>query len=233
MATSNMTRGVATGPARWGLWLITVAGLLIAAIFTYWTAAVGELKPATDPQTFADYATSIGGLGSGIAYLVGIVLLLFGVLSLYGVVAGDRERVLALAGLVLQVASLSALLAALGAAALGGAIVAALYEGGQTGVAPALVKFNGGTFGAPILAAFLVGAALALLGAISTGIAVWRSGTLPRWSAIVFGLGFVLFAASVPLITSLGGILLAIASVGMARALAREAPAGALEVRPA
>ncbi len=232
MATSDVTRGAVGAPVRWGLWLIAVAGILCTAIFTYWMTA-GDLNPETDPKKFADYATSIGSIGSNVAYLVGIVLLLFGVLALYGMLAGGREHSLALAGLVLHVASLCTLLAGLGGAIFGQAVVAGLYEEGNTGVAPALVKLNGGTFGTAILVAFLVAVVLAVLGAIATGIAIWRSRALPRWSAVVFGLGFVLFAGSAPLITHLGGILLAIASIWVVRSLAQEAPAAALEARTA
>jgi hypothetical protein len=227
VATSDVTRGAVGAPVRWGLWLIAVAGILCTAIFTYWMTA-GDLNPETDPKKFADYATSIGSIGRNVAYLVGI-----GVLALYGMLAGGREHSLALAGLVLHVASLCTLLAGLGGAIFGQAVVAGLYEEGNTGVAPALVKLNGGTFGTAILVAFLVAVVLAVLGAIATGIAIWRSGALPRWSAVVFGLGFVLFAGSAPLITHLGGILLAIASIWMVRSLAQEAPAAALEARTA
>lgn len=231
MATADLTRGVASGPIRWGLRLIAVAGLLFTGIFAYWMT-VGDLNPETDPKAYADYATSIGGLGSGVAYLVAILLLLLGVLALYGVLASGQHHRLALVGLVLNMASLSAVIAAVSALTLAGAVVASLYAEGQTGVAPALVKLSGGTVGTAILAAFLVAVALALPGVIVTGIAIWRSGMLPRWTAIVFGLGFVLFAASIPFLTMPGGLLLVIASIGMARSLEHAAPRGAVEARP-
>lgn len=232
MATADVTRDMASGPIRWGLWLLAAGGILCTAIFTYWMTQ-GNLDPATDPQRYAADATSVGTLGSNVAYLVGLVLLLLGVIALYGLLAGGQHRSLALAGLVLNVASLSALLAGLGAGILGGAVVASLYQEGQTGVAPALVKLSGGTFGTPILIALGVAVALAILGAIATGLALWRDGTLPKWTAVVFGLGFVLFTTSFPGPTHLGGILLAIAGIGLVRSLERVAPAGAMEARPA
>ena len=40
---------------------------------------------------------------------------------------------------------------------------------------------------------FVVGLLLLAIGAILVAIAVWRSGTLSRWSGIPFALGFVLY----------------------------------------
>lgn len=40
---------------------------------------------------------------------------------------------------------------------------------------------------------FAVGLTLLAVSAILTAVAVWRSGTLPRWSGVLFGVGFALF----------------------------------------
>lgn len=126
---------------------------------------------------------------------------------------------------------MAALLAAFGAAALGGAIVADSYLHGNTGAADAMQKLQGGSFGAAIQNAFGVAYVLALVGAIAFGVAIWRSGTLPRWTAIVFGIGFMLVALSFPVATTLGGVLLVVSGVAIVRASGREAVAG--ETAPA
>jgi hypothetical protein len=219
-------------PVRAGLWLLGAAGLVCTAIFVDWMVAGGP-SPETDPQAFADYSTSLSGVGSGLVYLVGLVLLLFGVLALYSVLAHGSQRRLALAGLVAQVTGICALLAALGASVLAVAVVGKLYQQGQTGVVPALDKFQGGSFDTVILFVLLSGLVLSLLGAIASGVALWHSGAFPKWLAVAFGLGLALFATSAPPFTMIGGVLLAVVSFGLQRALRAEAPAAALEARHA
>jgi hypothetical protein len=73
---------------------------------------------------------------------------------------------------------------------------------------------------------FGVGLILIAVAAIVAGVAVWRSGALPRWSAVVFAVGFALYLPQFfgPAAVRVGhGVLVAIGSLWLAAALWRAA----------
>lgn len=203
-------------PIRAGVWLIPVGGVVPAAVFTYF------MTTPTDTKGAAEASTSFAGLASGFLYLLALVGLILGLVSLYGSLAGGPSGGPALAGLVLSVVSIGLLLAAFGAAILAGAVASDVYLSGDTGASDVIDKLSGGTFGRAILMTFIAASVIGLAGASAFGVAIWRSGTLPKWSAILYALGFVLLVASVPIVTHVGGILLAIGGVWIARTIGRE-----------
>ena len=77
-----------------------------------------------------------------------------------------------------------------------------------------------------LIAAIIAG----LLGAVAFGVAIWRSGTLPKWSGVLFALGFVLLVGSAPIVSQLGGILLLVGGGWIARTIGQ---AGATSARTA
>ncbi len=219
-----MTRGsgwaAPSTAIRRGLWLLPLGAIVPVVIFTIWLAIPSDLD--TDPRAAAAAAAGPLGLVTGGVYLLALVALLFGVQALYGWLAPGPARTWALAGLAFGVTSLGLLLAAFGAFILGGAIVAATYLSGAPGSLEALRQLSGGGFGPPVLAAFVAGALLGVAYGLANGVALWRAG-LPRWVPVTFGLGFALFALSAPIVSHLGGLLLAIAGGWIARAAGRPA----------
>jgi hypothetical protein len=84
-----------------------------------------------------------------------------------------------------------------------------------------LAKLSGGDFGRAVLAVLLAAIILGLLGAVANGVAIWRSGTLPKWAGVLVAAGFVLLVASTPIVSQLGGILLALGGGWIARTAGR------------
>ncbi|HEX5504169.1 MAG TPA: hypothetical protein VFW96_16205 [Thermomicrobiales bacterium] len=232
MVSSHSLEAGPGAATRRGLWLLPLAGIILAVVTLLWLV---PLPGATANATLADQARMMASplvlIVFGWLYFVGLIVLILGLQALYGVLAAGHGRAWALGGLALGVAGAAVLLAAFGAVALGGAVVAGSYLGGNTGAADAMQHLQGGSFGAAVMQALVVAIILAVAGAIAEGVAIWRSGTLPRWAAIVFGVGLVLVAASTPLVTTLGGLLLLASGVAIARATGREAIAG--EAAPA
>jgi hypothetical protein len=120
-----------------------------------------------------------------------------------------------------------------GVLTLGSAVVAQMYNAGNTNALSVLHKFEGGNLAGLLNSVFGAGVLLALLASIAYGIAIWRAGVFPKWSAIVFGIGFVLLASSAPFSSLPGGIIMAVACFIMARSLGRHSVAAdATRVQP-
>jgi hypothetical protein len=160
-------------------------------------------------------------------YILIVAGLILSLVSLYSVVTADTGEQWALGGLVAGALSGLLVMADWGALALGTIAVADAYKDGNTGVAPALKYLEGGELPSQLDAIFGVAAVLALISAILFAIPMWRSRIFPRWVVIAFGLGLILFAASIPIVSHLGGICLAVSGFTMARALGHD------EVAPA
>lgn len=216
MVSTGTVQSIPRAHLRWGIWLLLPAGLIPALIFTLWMSGP---DPSSDLRRSAEMMAGPLGLGTTFAYIVALIALLLGLQALYGWLAGGPMAGWALAGLVLGVASVALLVAGFSTGGLGAAVVADLYLSGKTGVGDAFASLSGGSFGWPILMAFTAAIVLAIPAAIAYGVAIWRTASLPRWSAVLFSLGFILVAASFPIATQLGGVLLAVAGVWMARAL--------------
>jgi hypothetical protein len=229
MIAPQSTLSVPAAPIRWGAWLIPVAGIVPTIVFTLWMVGKNP-NPDTDPKGAADAATGALGLGGGIVYILATIALLFGLFALYGCLASGRTGTAALAGLVLSVLSVGLLLAGLGAFVLGSAVAADVYRSGDAGASGVVAKLSGGSFGRAVLVAFIAAIVLGLAGAVAFGAAIWRSGTLPRWSGVLYALGFGLLVGSAPIVSQLGGILLLVGGGWIARTLGR---AGATRTRSA
>jgi hypothetical protein len=184
----------------------------------------------TDPKGAADAATSVISLGGGVVYILATIALLFGVMALYGWLAAGRTGGAALVGLVLSIVSVGLLLAGLGAFTLASAVAADVYRSGDAGASAVLAKLSGGNFGKAILADLIVAIVLGLAGAVVNGVAIWRSGTLPRWSGVLYAAGFALLVGSAPIVSQVGGILLLIGGIWIARTISGQT---ATATRPA
>jgi hypothetical protein len=217
---------VPSAPVRWGAWLLPIAAILPVIFFT-----IGMIGPNpdvdTDPKGAADAAANAGAVGGGIVYMLAAVALILGLMALYVWLATGRTGRAALAGLVLSVVSVGLLLAGLGAAFLAAAIAANVYLSGDAGASAVLAKLSGGNFGTAVLVDFIATMVVGLIGGVANGVAIWRSGTLPKWAGVLYAAGFALMMASAPIVTQLGGVLLVIGGVWIARTISQtDATAG-------
>ncbi len=202
---------------RWGGWAMAVAGLLTGAIFGYWMMGPDA---AEDLPGAAAAAVNPFTIASGAIYLVALIVLLLGLVGLHAWLSRGPVGRWATIGLVSSVAAVGLLLAVFGAGVLAAPVVADVYFAGHSEALDALLPLSGGHFSPRILAYFGLAVVLAMVGAIADGVAIWRSGTLPRWAAIPFGLGLLLVALSSPVVTTIGGLLLIVAGVWLTRSVA-------------
>jgi hypothetical protein len=172
----------ATGWIRVGLFALPVYGLLTAY-------ATLEPQPdqASDPDGWARFVSSTSYLaGHVIGNVLGTTLAIFGTFALGAFLATSRAPRLALSGMVLAVAghilfTVPGAISTFATPAIGTA-----YLAGNRDVMA--LEFP------PVMTAILVlGLLLAVVGNTILGVAIWRSGTLPRWAGVIWIVGTLIF----------------------------------------
>jgi hypothetical protein len=174
---------------RFGVLALPVYGLLVLL-----STLSHQPDYRTDFLAYAEYVTTTGFLVSHlVGSILGTTIGLFGVLALGAVLAATRVRRLALRGLVLSVAGMAFIMTLFGAATFAQPAIGGAYLAGQQ----AAVAINSDLYGAPAVVVGLTGGLLYSAGAALLGVALWRIGTLPRWTG-------PLYALAVPLISIIG-----------------------------
>ncbi len=204
-----------TSPAaswiRVGLIALPVYGVILAV-----TTIQPQPDQVTDPEGWAQFVSSRSYLIEHVASnVVGTVLVVFGTFALGTLLARSRAPRLALWGMVLSVASyllftVPGVLSTFATPAIGSA-----YLAGNRDVMT--LEFS------PVATMVVVLALLlAVVGNVILAVAIWRSGTLPKWAGVLWGAGsliFYLLGAALGMATTgaslptqpVGGALLAVA----------------------
>jgi hypothetical protein len=166
------------------------AGLIALPVYGLITA-VTTIKPqpdqVTDPEGWARFVSSTTYLIEHLASnVLGTALLIFGTFALGALLAGSRAPRLALWGMVLSVASnvlftVPGTISTFATPAIGSSYLAGNREVMRVEFSPVLTA---------IVALALL---LAVIGNVILAVAIWRSGTLPKWSGVLWAAGSVIF----------------------------------------
>jgi len=197
---------------RPGLYALPAAGILTAIP---WIFILRQPAAKTDPEGFARFVTSIGGGVGGYLYIAGFVCLLLGLFALYGHLARTRASGWAAAGLFVSVVVIALSLATIGTLSVGARVLADAFLNGDKSVSTGLVLMSGE--GGRIMSAIELCTDLSVIGAIAFAVAVWRSGSLPRWAGILLAPGLVLSMTLSPGVAWAGAVLLVISGVWLSR----------------
>lgn len=177
-----MRQTPAAGWIRAGLFALPVYGLLTAY-------ATLEPQPdqVSDPDGWARFVSSTSYLASHIVgNVLGTTLAIFGTFALGAFLVTSRAPRLALSGMVLAVTghilfTVPGAISTFATPAIGTA-----YLAGNRDVMA--LEFP------PVMTAILaLGLLLAVVGNTILGIAIWRSGTLPRWAGLIWLVGTLIF----------------------------------------
>jgi hypothetical protein len=195
---------MATERVRLGALALAVAGVLFVLY-----PAIRPYSDETSLQGAAAFASN-AWIVAHILAMLGFVLVALGLLALYRTLRVTPAEGLAFLALVSTWIGVGLTLPYYGAEAFG------LHVLGQEAIrqqnAAVLGLANDIRYG-PGIYLFGVGLLLEGIGAILAAAAVWRSGALPRWSGIPFGLAFALyipqFFASPPIRVAHGGLVTA------------------------
>lgn len=215
-----------TDLVRRGIYALPAAGILTAMP---WVFMLGSASGPTGTAEYARGLTSTTHEVVGDLYLAGFICLLFGLLALYGQLAGSRGSSWAAGGLIASVVAISLVMQVLSIFGLASAVLGDVYLAGHKDVSAAMVLFSGGTLSRRIDNYLGLLMLLSLLGAIANAVAVWRSRVLPKWAGVVVGVGVVLSLNLSPGISWVGALCLVIGGVGLARragAASAVSPAG-------
>ncbi|HEX6758580.1 MAG TPA: hypothetical protein VF086_09250 [Propionibacteriaceae bacterium] len=172
----------AVGWIRVGLFALPVYGLL---------TAYATLKPqpnqVSDPDGWARFVSSTSYLVGHVAgNVLGTALAIFGTFALGAFLVTSRAPRLALSGMVLAVAghilfTVPGAISTFATPAIGTA-----YLAGNRDVMA--LEFS------PVMTAILaLGLLLAVTGNTILGVAIWRSGTLPRWAGVIWVVATLIF----------------------------------------
>jgi hypothetical protein len=232
MSTPNITRWIDI--TRWiGIGLL---GLPLYGVLTFWSSLDPQPDPDTQLRAWARFVTTnyyvIGHLFGSI---LGLVFLIFGTFALGAYLTRSRAPRLGLWAMVVTVLGSALFLPLVGISTF------AVPEEGQA-VLAGLEEFEALPDIFANTVAGLTGLVVILLGFVGNilvGVAVWRSGTLPRWAGALWAGANVLMylslmygqtigPASTPFTVPLGAVVLVISGAWMALSVLSR-PSGAQE----
>ena len=220
MSAPNITKWITIG----------LLGLPLYGALTF----LASLNPQPDPNTHYDawarfVTTDFYVLKHLFVSILGIILVIFGTFALGAYLARSRAGRLGLVAMVITVLGTALFLT------VGGVSTFAVPEQGQMQVLgieeyrdmPDILAET------VMMATFGVGFLLMVVGNVLLGVAVWRSGTLPRWAGVLWAVGSALpvlgmmyallpiGADSTPLTVPAGAVLLVISGAWMAYSVLR------------
>ncbi|MHB8588273.1 MAG: hypothetical protein ACYDA0_05380 [Candidatus Dormibacteraceae bacterium] len=208
---------------RRGINALPAAGILTAVP---WVFLLGKASPKTDPMGYAQSVTSTENAVAGYLYLSGLICLMFGLLALYGYLTRTRASSWAAGGMIVSVLGIALALPVFGIVGLADAVLGDVYLAGHKDVAAAMLLLSGGNFSGRVNGYFGVFVVVSLIGAILYAVAVWKSGSLPKWAGIIVAAGFVLSMTLSPVVAWVGALCLVVGGVWLARSVSQAASAG-------
>lgn len=204
------------GIGRWAVWALPVWALMLL---------LGTLTHQPDPQTdmagFSAYVTTSSFLLSHLLNsILGAAIGSVGVLGLLIVLADTRAARLGAVGAMTTVVGNSVTTAVFGAAAFAQPAIGHLFlrRGGD-----ALALYND-VYSAPLFATAVAGLLFFIVGGICVGVAVIRSGALPRWAGYAYAVAapsFVLSNFLLPAGQPVAAAALVVSTLGLAVSVAR------------
>ena len=216
------------GWIRIGVWALPVYGLL-----TFWATLTHEPDRQNEVEAYARFLSTTDYLAKHLlGSILGNILAMFGVMALAAYLANRRVGRLALLTMVVSVAGNCLILAIFGFSTHVSPVIGRLYLEGQ----PGAMEVNEAIFGTSSFAIVAVlGLLLYLSGTILLGVAIWRSGVLPKWAGALYAPTGLLIAAGVAIgwAQTVGSALLIVAGGWIAWSLMRQ-PSSQLgtEVQP-
>jgi hypothetical protein len=186
-------------------WLgIGLLGLPLYRVLTFWPSLDPQPDPNTDYEAWARYvSTNYFVLKHLLGSILGIVFALFGTVALGAYLSRSRAGGLGLVAMVITVLGYALFLTIGGVSAVASPGEGQAYLVGDEEFAE--IAFTGFAVTAQAWT-LLLSSVLLLVGNVLLGVAVWRSGTLPRWAGALW--------AAAAVVTILLGELIAIAITG-------------------
>jgi hypothetical protein len=219
MSAPNITRWIGIG----------MLGLPLYGALTFWSSLEGQPDPNTQLEAWSRFVTTNKYvLGHLFGSIFGLIFAIFGVFALGAYLARSRDGRMGLVAMVITVLGSALFLPLQGVSTFaapeeGQAVLAGLEEFEE--LPPIFANTVFGLTG-------LLDIMLLLVGNVLLGVAVWRSGVLPRWAGAIWGGTHVLMyfslayasaigPASTPPTVPLGALLVVVSGAWMAWSVLR------------
>lgn len=178
MSAPNVTNWI-----RVGLLALPVYGVL-----TFWATLHPQPDQGTDPEAWARFVSSTSHLLTHLLGSIGgTILAIFGVFALGAYLAGSLAGRLGLVAMVMTVIGHALFLAVVGLSAFATPAIGQAYLAGMEDII-VQVQFSSAT-----TVTFLLAILLLFVGNVLLGVAVWRSGTLPKWAGAIWATSALVF----------------------------------------
>jgi hypothetical protein len=208
------------GLIRLGVLALPLAGLLaLAGLYTTFTLGPGGILASGDNRAIASMGYFVSVFFGNV---LALTVLIFGVIALYAYLANTGERALTLGAMVLSIVGIALFLTRLGVIAY---TVPALSRSFLSGN-PESIRIIDSIFAGPWGSVEVMSWLLYSAGFILFGVAIWRSGALPKWAGVLIAVHAPLISGPFSIVGSVVGILLAVVGGGwIALGVLRSPPA--------
>jgi hypothetical protein len=236
MSTPNTTRWIGIG----------LLGLPLYGALTFWSSLHPQPDPNTHYEAWSRYVTTDHYVFTHVfGSILGLILAIFGTFALGAYLTRSRAGHMGLVAMVITVLGSALFLPGMGVSAFAVPEEGQAYLAGIEGLDKLPPIFADTAFAVTNLLMVL----LIFVGNILLGVAVWRSGVLPRWAGALWAAGVVLMyplgivyaatigPASTPPTVLVGSLLIVISGAWMAwsvlrRPLGRSGPAEGAMTNP-
>ncbi len=220
MSAPNLTRWIGIG----------LLGLPLSGLLTFWSSLSPQPDPSLRYEDWARFVTTEAYvlshvLGSGL----GLIASIFGIFALGAWLSRSPAGRMGLIAMSLAVLGASIFLMLMGVSAFAAPEEGQAHLAGVEGLRDLPTSFSDRVFG--VLTLLMI--ALTLIGNLLMGVAVWRSGVLPRWTGALWGAAPVLMyvlglaaamltgSQSTPPTVPLGALVMVVGGAGMAWSVLR------------
>ena len=198
------------GLIRLGILALPLAGLLgLAGQYSNSQLGTGGILATGDNRAIVSsgyFASQL--LGNGLA----LTLLIFGVMALYAYLANTGVRALALGAMVLSIFGVALTLTGVGVFAYTVPALSRSFLNGH----PESIRISDYVFAAPFGITAILALLLYLAGFVLWGVAIWRSGVLPKWAGVLVAVHapLLFIGQYFSVVGSVVGVLLALVGSG-------------------
>jgi hypothetical protein len=164
---------------RLGVLALPLAGLLaLVGLYSTLQLGPGGILASGDNRAIVSSGYFMSVFWGNV---LALAVLIFGVIALYAYLVNARERALALAAMILSIFGIALTLSTVGVNAYAIPALSRSYLNGRTESIRILDYIFAGPLGTISTLVFLLYSA----GFILIGIAIWRSGVLPKWAGVL------------------------------------------------
>ena len=226
MSAPNTTRWIGIG----------LLGLPLFGVLTFWSSLDPQPDPNTRFEAWSRFVTTDHYVLTHLfGSILGLIFAICGTFALGAYLSTSRAGRLGLVAMVITILGSALFLPAMGVSTFAAPEEGQAYLAGIEGIPEMPTSFVDTAFAATSLLFVL----LLFVGNVLLGVAVWRSGTLPRWAGafwaaaavLMYPLGIVYAATigpqSTPPTVLVGALLIVIGGAWMALSVLRQPSAGA------